>query len=304
MGHGTSALFMLDFAANSMGILRAMRASTAAILLCAARPAASALDLRPERGSRFDLALTGRLAGVPAGETRYVRWSDLRALPVVRLQLRDEFVPGAQEVTVLFLDELWRALPVGPGADLLLATCSDGYASVYRREFLARYRPFLVLEINGQGPGQWPPPGLKFDPGPYAISVSAEVVPGVATLLDANHKKPWGVVTLEVANYDERFHDAYAGAWARPSARAAAGREIWVNSCASCHAGPGNIFGGGKSGQAFPTLAALAAANPAFFRAYVRRPQSLVPAAKMEGHPHYTDPQLDALLAFVTAESR
>ena len=121
-----------------------------------------------------------------------------------------------------------------------------------------------MLEINGQGPEQWPPPGLKFNPGPYAISVSAAVVPAVARLLDANHKKPWGVITLEVASFAERFHDAYAGPWGRLGARAAQGREIWVNSCASCHAGPGGIFGGGKSGQAFPTLAALAAGQRPF----------------------------------------
>jgi cytochrome c553 len=286
-----------------MGIIRAKSAVAAMALLCASPGVAWALDLHRERGSPFDLAVTGRVAGVPAGETRYVPWAELRALPVVRLRLQDEFTPGEQEVTVLYLDELWRVLPAGPGADLLLASCNDGYASVYRRSFIARYRPFLVLEIDGHGPADWPPPGLKFNPGPYVITVSAALVPGVATLLDVNHKKPWGVVTLEFANYGERFHDAYAGAWAHLSARAAAGREIWVNSCASCHAGPGRIFGGTKSGEPFPVLAGLAAANPGFFRAYVRHPQALVPSAKMEGHPRYTDPQLDQLIAFVTAES-
>jgi hypothetical protein len=285
-----------------MGILRASRAKAAAMILLALPLAAQALELRPQRGSPTDLAITGLLAGLPRGEARYVRWSDLRALPVVRLRLRDEFAPGDEEVTVLFLDDLWRALPRAAGADVLLATCSDGYASVYRRDFIARFRPFLILEIDGRGPAQWPPPGLTSNPGPYVISVAAGVAPAVATLLDANHKKPWGVVALEVASYAERFHDAYAGPWARLSVRGEAGRNIWINSCASCHAGPGKIFGGSKSGQAFPTLAALAAANPAFFRAYVRHPQALVPNAKMESHPHYTDAQLEALIAFITAE--
>jgi len=286
-----------------MGILRVTCGLAAAALLGPAPPVARALELRPDRGSPLDLAVTGRLAGVPPGETRYVRWSDLRALPVGRLRLRDEFVPGEQEVTVVYLEDLWRALPRSAGADVLLAVCNDGYASVYRETFLARYRPFLVLEINGQGPERWPPPGLAFNPGPYAISVSPAVVPAVASLLDANHKKPWGVITLEVASFAERFHDAYAGAWGRLGAQAAQGREIWINSCASCHAGPGATFGGSKSGQAFPTLAALAAVNAPFFRHYVRHPQELVATAKMEGHPHYTDAQLDALLAFITARA-
>ena len=46
---------------------------------------AGALELHRDRGSPFDLALTGRLAGVPAGETRYVTWADLRALPSTKL---------------------------------------------------------------------------------------------------------------------------------------------------------------------------------------------------------------------------
>jgi hypothetical protein len=181
---------MLKSHSNSMGILRVQRALAAAALLCAAQPHARALDLRRDRGSPLDLAIAGRLAGVPAGETRYLRWADLRALPVSRLRLRDEFVPGGQEVTVVYLQDLWQALPRTGGADVLLATCNDGYAAVYREGFLARYRPFLVLEINGQGPEQWPPPGLSFNPGPYAISVSAVVVPAVASLLDASHKRP------------------------------------------------------------------------------------------------------------------
>ncbi len=286
-----------------MGIVRAKNALLAAAFLLAGARAARALDLRRERGSPTDLAVSGLLAGVPAGETRFVPWAELRGLPTRHLRLQDEFLPGEQDVTVVFLAELWHALPHPPEADLLLAVCDDGYASVYRLDFIARYRPFLVLEINGQGPDRWPPAGLKFNPGPYAITVSPGVVPAVAAYLDVNHKKPWGVVALIVGRSAEAFHDAYTGRWRNLSARAAAGREIWINSCASCHAGPGATFGGTKSGQAFPTLAALAAANPEFFRAYVRHPQALVATAKMEAHPHYTDAQLDELIAFITAEA-
>ena len=36
---------------------------------------------------------------------------------------------------------------------------------------------------------------------------------------------------------------------------------------------------------------------------FVRDPQKTMPGAKMEAHPHYTDTQLEALMAFITAES-
>ncbi len=269
-----------------------------------AQAAAGSLPLQRESSSPYDLALTGRLAGVPAGEKRYVHWADLRALPTTKLRLSGEFVPGEQELTVVFLSDLLAALPRGAGADTLLATCaSDGYASIYREQFIADYRPFLVLEINGQGPEKWPPAGLTFNPGPYVISVSADVVPAVATLLDAGHKKPWGVTALELANFAARDHDSFTGRWAVVSPRAVAGREIWINSCASCHRGPGSTFGGTKSDRPFEVLAAHATYNADYFKKYVRAPTSLMAGAKMEAHPHYTDAQLESLIAFITAES-
>ena len=71
------------------------------------------LQLHGERALPTDLAVTGRLAGVPAGETRFVRWADLRALPAItKLKLDGEFVKGEQEVTALWLADFWAALPI------------------------------------------------------------------------------------------------------------------------------------------------------------------------------------------------
>lgn len=262
------------------------------------------LTLHRHRRSPYDLAMTGLLSGVPAGAVRYLRPEQLRALPTHKLDLTGEFVPGRQKLTVVFLADLWRRLSRAPGADVLLATCKDGYAAVFTRDFIVRDRPFLVLAIDGRRPDRWPPPGLAYNPGPYVISVSAKVAPPVARLLDAEHKKPWGVTTLEVANFAARFHAIYSGRWAHPSPAAAQGREIWVNSCASCHAGPDGSFGGTKSGQPFAVLAALARCDPPFFKLYVHDPKAANPEARMEPHPRYTDAQLDELVAFVAAGSR
>lgn len=259
------------------------------------------LTLHPEPSSRFDLEVTGRLAGVPAGQSRYIRWADLRALPTKTLTLSGEFVPGAQQVTALFVRDFWAQLPKTDGADTLLAACTDGYASIYREDFFAGHQPFFVLEINGRGPESWPPEGLTFNPGPYVITLSAALAPAVATLLDANHKRPWGVAKVEVANYAERTRPVYSGRWGHLSARAIEGREIWLNSCASCHRGPEQMFGGTKSDRPFEVIAAHAAFNQAYFKIYVREPKKAMPGATMEPHPHYTDAQLEALIAFITA---
>jgi cytochrome c2 len=264
----------------------------------------SALELKSQRSSPFDLAVSGRLAGVPAGETRFVSWASLRDLPTTKLKLTGEFIPGEQEVTGLFLRDLLAALPLADGADTVLATCSDGYASIYPAGFIAGYRPFLVLEINGQGPEKWPPPGLKFNPGPYVITVVRELAPAVATLLDAGHKRPWSVAAIELANFAERERDAFSGPWASLSPAAQAGRELWIHSCASCHQGPGRMFGGTKSDRPFPVLQAHAGYNRDYFKNYVRNPQGVIAGAKMEAHPHYTDEQLEAMIAFITADKK
>ena len=262
----------------------------------------TALEMMSARKQATDLEISGLLAGLSATETRFIRWADLAALPTTQLSLNDEFTPGPQTVTVVFLTDLWRALPLAPAADTLVATCTDGYASVYTNSCMVEDRPFLVLAINGVPSARWPPPGLKFNPGPYVISVSVTVAPAVAQLLDAGHKKPWGVNALRVARRDEAFAGFFRGEWARLSPRAAAGREIWINSCASCHCGPPDTFGGTKSGRTFEVVAGYAGQNPSYFRKYVRQPQALVPAAKMEPHPHYTDEQLSSLIAFLVAE--
>jgi cytochrome c2 len=280
--------------------MKNLHLAAAALLLAGAGPA-RALELHAERASAYDLAVTGMLAGVPAGEVRYASWSDLRGLPTSKLRVNGEFVAGPQELTVVFLDDLWKALPVAPGADSFLATCADGYASVFTSVFISRYRPFLVLEINGKGPKDWPPPGLEFNPGPFAITVSADLVPAVANYRDVEHKKPWGVTTLEVASYSVRYRAIYSGKWAGLSAQAQDGREIWVNSCASCHQGPSGVFGGTKAGRPFEVIAAYAGYDRAFFVKYVRDPKSLVPCAKMEPHPNYTDNELANLIAFITS---
>lgn len=264
--------------------------------------AASALPLHATRQGTTDLAITGELAGTVASETRYARWDDLAALPTSKLTLTGEFVPGEQEVTVVYLADLWAALPRKGDADTLLATCTDGYAAVFRTGFVDQYRPFLILAINGRGPEHWPPPGLTFNPGPYVISVASKVVPAVAELLDAGHKRPWGVTTLEVTRHDESFAVFFKAPWTDLSDRATAGRELWIHSCASCHQGPQASFGGTKSNVAFEILAARAMHAPDVFKGYIRDPKAFVINAKMEPHPHYTDEHLAALRAFVIAE--
>jgi cytochrome c2 len=280
--------------------MKCQQAAALALCLLATAVPARPIELHSERSSPYDLALTGLIPGIPAGGTRYARWADLRALPTTMLTINGEFIAGPQTVTVVFLGDLWRALSPDPAADTLLATCSDGYTSVFTGGFMSMYRPFLVLEINGKGPEDWPPPGLSYNPGPYVITVSQRLVPDVAGFLDIEHKKPWGVTTLEAASFADRYKGAFSGKWAALPEGAKRGRDIWINSCASCHAGPAGTFSGTKAQRPFQVIAAYAGYDRIFFMRYVRDPKSLVASAKMEPHPDYTDAELSDLIAFIT----
>jgi len=275
---------------------RTLRATLVITLLI---QTAFGLQLHEKKESPYDLALKGRLVGLAPGETRYLKWAELRELPNRKIVLEGEFVPGKQEVTAVMLSDILAMLPREAQADSLIATCTDGYASIYNEAFLTKYKPFLVLEINGKGPEQWPPEGLKFNPGPYVISITEVIVPEAKTLLDAGHKRPWGVDTLEFVNYADRFAGFYKGALANPSDVIKEGRELWVNSCFSCHNQPEKNLGGTKAAWPMQIVATHATHNAAYFRDYVRNPTKLNPMAKMEPHPHYTDAQLNALIEFL-----
>lgn len=269
-----------------------------------AGPAAASLTLHRTASSPHDLALVGGLAGVPTNETRWVRWDDIRRLSTRELTLEGEFLPGEQKVTVVFLETLLDNLPLAPRIDTVIADCNDDYWSIFDRDFIARWKPVVILEINGQGPAHWPPEGLNFNPGPYVITVTDVLVPGVKDMLDVDHKRPWGVNQLRLVNRRQALASLREGPWSRLSARALRGHEIWVNSCASCHLGPGNQVGGNKANRPFGIIEAHARHNADYFARYVRTPQEAFPGATMTAHPHYSDDQIAEIIAYVTAERR
>jgi hypothetical protein len=276
-------------------------AALSAIGLLAAVARSATLAVRTGPGGKFDLPISGMLVGLAPGQEGHIDRSDLLALPTSLVDVTGKFGKETKEARVLFLSDFVAALPSRPGADVLLATCTDGYMSVYTFDFIRRYRPFLVLQLGGRGPERWPPPGLAFNPAPFAIDASAALAAGVEEYRDIGHKRPWGIVSVRLSSMQESFGAFFRGRWAAPGPAAAAGREIWINSCASCHPGPPGATGGTKSGRPIEIVQAIAGANRSFFMQYVRQPTSLDPAAKMEAHPWYSDAELDQLIAFLTA---
>ena len=108
-------------------------------------------------------------------------------------------------------------------------------------------------------------------------------------------QRPWGVESVTFGKYDEMFEAFYTGP-CKLGRYAHTGREIFLNSCSSCHEGPGGSIGGHK---AMRPLRFWPRTPPQCRLLKIRaRSQEFKPIAEMEPHPWYSDAQMDALVAF------
>ena len=256
-------------------------------------------------GSSFDLALTGRLAGLAAGETRYVTWAALRALPTSAADPRRGISPKGPAGTD-------RRLPRRPG---------EGAAARTRgrhgpRDLRRRLRRGLHRRLHLNLPPV-PRPGDQWQQGPAGLAAEGPGLQPGALRRDgfAGAGPRLRPVPGRRAQEAVGRHDARVRVLRRPLRRplrralgrslpeaAREGREIWVNSCASCHAGPAGTFGGTKSGRPFPVIAAYAGADRSYFTRYIRDPKSLVPCAQgWSPTPGTPTPSFRDLAAFITA---
>ncbi|MFZ1158381.1 MAG: c-type cytochrome [Candidatus Sulfotelmatobacter sp.] len=255
--------------------------------------------LRVERASPSDLEVSGDLAGLAPGTTRYLKREDLLTLPQVSYTVTDDAnFNGPTQISGVLMEELNRKLAAAPESDMLVAICSDQYRANYPHAYIAEHHPLLVLKINGQPPAGWPKDREThgYDMGPYLIS-HAKFSPAFKIFSQPDEAQiPWGVVRLEFRNEETVF-----GAIAPRGPQAAdelvqAGYRIAQQNCFRCH----NMGreGGMKAGRPWRVLSAWATASPKYFADYVRNPQSKNPRAQMPGNPGYDDATIGALTAY------
>lgn len=266
------------------------------------RPRLSSPLLQSQRRSRLDLELSGDLAGVPAGETRYISREELLQLPQDSLTAEDGNFPHTAHVSGVPLDVLVHRFAAHPGADMALAICSDKYCAPYTRAYLAAHKPILVLNVNGEPPANWPKDADGSYMGPYLIS-NPRFTPSFSLLSHKDEQQiPWGVVRMEFRN-EQRILATLAPrgpSAGRPLVQD--GYRIAQQNCFRCH----NLGGAGgkKAGLPWGVLAAWAAGSPDFFREYVRDPKSKNPKALMPGSPEYDSQTLRALAAYFRTFAR
>lgn len=270
------------------------------LAFCAGRAAGADLTLAKERKNEDDLALTGPLGTIPAGETRYLSRADLAALPGYKT-IHEKLLPSFKETDlgVLPLAALLKALPFDAGMDGLLLVCSDRWESVLPESFITSHDPFLLLHYDGRTPAQgWPRFSAVEGLAPYFVSVSSVAHPKFNWVIDEGMISATQVVEIRAVNVKQHFAPFYAGPLGKLSTAADAGRKIFIRECNNCHQGPGGV-GGNTSQRPLLLLQTHAALNEDFFRRMVRRPKDFYPNTVMPPHEHFGDATFVPLIAFL-----
>ena len=195
-------------------------------------------------------------------------------------------------MSVVYLSDFIEAFVADEGSDYWLANCTDGYQSNYYPELLDTIKPFLIISIEGQPLQDWVDRAGHSEWGPHIINIANE-----GTLLDPTNKNPWGVVEVIATNRRQALK-GWADHELDESARA--GREIYLNSCTSCHRSATSLVGGTFSTRPLPILAAFAAHAEPYFRRLLRNPTEANPMAeRMPSFAHYNENEVSDLISFL-----
>ena len=271
------------------------------LLSSAALAVSPAIDsrsiLHAERRSSGDLEVGGKLPGVPARATRFIRYEDLLRLPQESYTVTDDSnLPAGTKISGVSLDSLAQRIGRASADTLIVAICDDQYRANYPHDYLAAHQPLLVLRINGKPHDQWPALREGGNPGPYLIS-HPFFKPAFKVLSHEDEPQiPYGVVRIEFQTESVVFGAIQPpGNWPENSP-VEQGYVIARQDCFRCH----NMGseGGTKAGRSWLQLAKDAAQDGHRFRQTIRNPTSLNPKATMPAHTSYDDATLDALTVY------
>ena len=263
---------------------------------------AARIALQVQRSSPQDLEITGDVPGIPAGQSRYVRYADLAGLHQVSATVKDDSnFSSPVTLSGVPLDELTAALGMSSGGSQLIAAgCADGYEGHFTAEYRAAHHPFLVLTIGGKPPAQWPKgqDGETFSP--YMVS-QPFFKSGFKILSQSEvEQNPFAVTKLRY--YDEATALTALKPPASAGAAAMQGYRIVTQNCLRCHRAAD--IGGNKSPFQWPQLALIAQGNASAFGKYVVQPNRVNPEATMPANPEFDAATVAALTAYFQAENK
>jgi len=247
-----------------------------------------------------DLAFAGSLAGVAKGEKRFLTRQAFSEIPGKKV-INEGILPSFPKVdlTVLPLAALLEKMPLPPGTDAIMLTCSDRWESVLPIDFIKQYDPYLLLYYDGRTPEQgWPRFSRVEAFAPYFVNVSSKAHPDFKGVIPEGMISATQVIEISAINLKKHYAPFYEGAWGNLSPTANEGRKIFLRNCNNCHEGPGGV-GGNTSQRPLLLLQTHATHNEDFFRKMVRRPNDFFPDTLMPPHEHFTEETFGALITFL-----
>jgi hypothetical protein len=262
----------------------------------ASKPAPKSL-LHSTRQSPQDLEVTGLIRGLPIGESAYVRYSDLLALPQTKAVIADDpDIPGPVHVSGVSFETLASALNVLPQSDLVDALCSDRYRSHFPADYIAQHHPILVLTIDQKPLAAWAESAHQRDPSPYLVMYS-HFVPTFKILAHQDQPQlPDNLLRLNFTTQSQTFGPITPHGNFPPNSPELQGFAIAKQNCLRCHFQ--GTSGGTKSGRSWQVVGTWAREQPAFFQAYVKNPTKFEPRSHMAPNPEYDAATLAALTAY------
>ena len=185
--------------------------------------------------------------------------------------------------------------PADPEASLFLRA-RDGYVRPTSASQLSEpgaWLAFADADVSGAGELRFEPIDRRqLDPAPFYL-----VWTGAGQNDPHRHPWPYQLVAIEAAPFESRFpHTRPTGVPAdSPTWR---GFAVFRRDCVACHAVNGE---GGTVGPELNVPKSIVEYRPAEqIKAYIRDPQSFR-YTSMPAHPHLSDADLDALLAYFSA---
>lgn len=217
-----------------------------------------------------------------------------------------ELASGAEAIVVAGYDPYYQRekrfwavplLPIlhraWPGVDLttaeLVMKAEDGYTVPIEAARLSEGTAYLAL-ADADHPASWEPIGpRRADPSPFYL-----VWKGPDRVDLERYPRPWALARIERVNFEAAYphtvpENTILGSPPRQ------GYELFRRECIRCHAINRE---GGRVGPELNVPRSIVEYRPvAQIREYIRNPMSFRYGA-MPAHPHLTDKDLDALVAY------
>jgi hypothetical protein len=256
--------------------------------------------LKSRRTSPSDLEVSGMVAGIASGTSRYVSYETLLTLPQVTVVVTgdenfSEIAPKKIIVTGIPLDVLARSLGALPNSDLMSALCSDDYRAIYSHDYVLAHHPIFALKIDGIPVKSWVAQTHNEDLGSYFITHPAFKSSFNVLSQEETPQVPVDIVKLDFSSTQLVFgaiapHGNYAS-----ESQVMEGYRIARQHCYRCH-NMGN-YGGTKAGVTWQQVGAYAA-SPSAFDAYIRNPRSRDHKAATQPDSTFDDATAKALQAY------